>query len=453
MTRESEQAQEALPAYELGAELGRGTWGIVHRARHRETGRVVAVKQLALAYAADAEVRKRFRREARVLATLDHPHIVAFHDFVAQDDVCLIVLDYEAGGDLVSRLGPPGGADVEAVGLLDRVCIGLALCAALDAAHVRAIVHRDVKPANVLFDERNVLKLADFGLAKSVGGPSSITASGVLLGTPSYMAPEQILGREATTATDVFAAGVVLHRLFGGVLPTASPAMSSTVDPDEVVGASLDALAARVNVDPLPLCALVPDVPAPLGAVVDRAIARDPGARYATAGAMGAALRNAGRDLFGDVDVRIARYPVLADLPDGDPGDAIVAAMSPPAVEQASVVTQVRAPASVALQIHEPGGIVRRVMIEHVTTVGRSEADLIVADAEVSRCHARLTPTNAGSVLVEDLASSNGSFVDGARITEPTPLLPRGWLDLGATRIVLADAPPPGWGSDRTASA
>ena len=137
--------EEALPSYEIGGELGRGGWGVVLSGRHRDLGRDVAIKQLPRAFAADANVRARFLAEARVLAALDHPHIVPVYDFVERDGLCLLVMERLSGGTVWSRFTEQG------VSMDDACAIVLATCAALDAAHAHGVLHRDIKPENLMF--------------------------------------------------------------------------------------------------------------------------------------------------------------------------------------------------------------------------------------------------------------------------------------------------------------
>src|SRR4051812_17427681 len=156
--------EAALPNYEIGGELGRGGWGVVLGGRHRELGRDVAIKQLPRAFAADPSVRARFLSEARVLASLDHPHVVPIYDFVEREGLCLLVMERLAGGTLWSRFTGEG------VKMDDACAAVLATCAALQCAHDRGVLHRDIKPENLMFSANGTLKVTDFGIAKVVGG-------------------------------------------------------------------------------------------------------------------------------------------------------------------------------------------------------------------------------------------------------------------------------------------
>lgn len=266
----------ALPAYDLEGELGRGGWGVVIGGRHRQLGREVAVKQLPRAFAADPAVRARFVAEARLLAGFDHPHIVPVYDFVELDRLCLLVMEKLPGGTVWSRFSADGLS-------MDAACaITLATCAALQCAHGAGVLHRDVKPENLLFSGAEVLKVTDFGIAKMVGGSQTLaTRAGEVLGTPAYMAPEQAQARELTPATDVYATGTMLYELLAGRLPF----------PED--GDALAVVFRHVYEEPAPLAGVAPHVPAAICDVVMRAIATDPEDRYGSAEGFGVALAEA----------------------------------------------------------------------------------------------------------------------------------------------------------------
>ncbi|MEX5708156.1 protein kinase [Parafrankia sp. FMc6] len=194
----------ALPGYELGDQIGAGAFGLVLAGWHRRLGRDVAIKVLA---ARDRSgLAASFAAEAQILASLDHPHIVRVYDYVETDDLRLIVMEMLAGGTLTrhqASISQPGAC-----------AVGLAAAGALSCAHSRGVLHRDIKPDNMLFDAARLLKVADFGIAKLISG-SAATASSVV-GTPLFMAPEQIAGGRLGPATDLYALGVVLYLLLAG---------------------------------------------------------------------------------------------------------------------------------------------------------------------------------------------------------------------------------------------
>jgi len=266
----------ALPAYELGGELGRGGWGVVLDGRHRQLGREVAIKELPRAFAADPTVRARFVSEARLLAGFDHPHIVPVYDFVEVDGLCLLVMEKLPGGTVWKRFTADGLS-------MDQACaITLAACAALHCAHGQGVLHRDIKPENLLFSGGRVLKVTDFGIAKVVGGSKTLaTRAGEVLGTPAYMAPEQAQGKELSPATDVYATGTMLYELLSGRLPFSEE------------GDVLAVVFRHVYEQPAQLTDVAPQIPREVSEVVMRSIATDPAERFDSAEAFGLALAEA----------------------------------------------------------------------------------------------------------------------------------------------------------------
>ncbi|MDX6690373.1 MAG: hypothetical protein QOG15_1830 [Solirubrobacteraceae bacterium] len=270
-----------MPSYEIGEELGRGATGVVLAARHRQLGRDVALKILPPELAENPEVRRRFLAEAKLLASFSHVHIVAVFDFVEQEGLCLLVMERLGGGTLHSyaRAGIDGHASCAAV---------LALCSALHYAHERGVLHRDVKPSNVLIAEDGMVKVTDFGIAKVLGGAETlVTRSGFVLGTPAYMAPEQAQETTPGPATDVYSAGTVLYELLAGRLP---------FDPEST---PLQMLYSHVHADPQPLLEHAPGVPDELAAVVMQALERDPVKRYRSANDFGVAIAAAAANTWG----------------------------------------------------------------------------------------------------------------------------------------------------------
>lgn len=274
---------DALPNYEVHDELGRGGWAVVLHARHRILDREVAVKHLPVAFGADPVVRARFIDEARLVARLDHPHIAPVYDFVEQEGTCLIVMEFLAGGSLWDRFQNEGVR-------FDEACAYLLVAAsALEHAHEAGVLHRDIKPQNFLFDDRpGVIKLSDFGIAKSLGSAAAAyTAAGQVVGTPAYMAPEQILGQKATPATDVYACGTMLFELLTGELPY----------PEE--DGPIAQLTTKVTNPARDITSVQPSVPAPIAAVVMRSLALDPADRQPTARRFGEELAEAATEAFG----------------------------------------------------------------------------------------------------------------------------------------------------------
>ncbi|WP_067721585.1 serine/threonine protein kinase [Nocardia yamanashiensis] len=267
------RVRAALPGYEVGGQVGRGGCGVVLAGVHRGLNRRVAIKRIPEHFADDALVRRRFVAEARVMAGLDHPHVVPVYDYIEHEDLCLLVLEYLPGGTVENRFIAAGFEATAAV------AVALSCAAGLDAAHRNGILHRDVKPSNLMFAANGTLKLTDFGIAKIVGGEDTlVTRAGEIIGTPSYIAPEQVRGQQLSPATDVYALATMLYQLLSGTLP---------FPPGE------DALAmlfAHAYGDPVPLTEVAPFVPEPIAEVVMRGLAPDPAARFETAESFGVAL-------------------------------------------------------------------------------------------------------------------------------------------------------------------
>jgi predicted Ser/Thr protein kinase len=237
-----------VPGYELLEELGRGGMGVVYKARQVKLDRLVALKVLPPETAADPAFAERFTREARALARLNNPHIVAIYDFGQEGPLSYFVMEYVAGVNLRDRMrqGPLPPSEV--------LAIMVQLCEALQYAHEEGIVHRDIKPENVLLDRRGRVKVADFGIAKLLQGQTglyTLTGPWQVVGTLRYMAPEQMdnpLGLDHRA--DIYSLGVVFYEMLTGSLPLGRfprPSEKAAVDPrlDEVVLTALDTDPAR----------------------------------------------------------------------------------------------------------------------------------------------------------------------------------------------------------------
>ncbi len=201
--------------YELIKELGRGAMGVVYKARQISLNRPVAVKLLKADFLAGEDERRRFQNEAEAVALLDHPHIVPIFEVGEHEGHQYFSMKLVAGSSLDKKLAGYD-ADPKASARLVKTA-----AEAVHHAHQRGILHRDLKPSNILLDERGEPYVSDYGLAKRVEGDSELTASGAIVGTPSYMAPEQASGRRGavTTATDIYGLGAVLYSLLTGRAP------------------------------------------------------------------------------------------------------------------------------------------------------------------------------------------------------------------------------------------
>ena len=257
--------------YELGDELGRGGMARVLSARDLRLDRVVAVKLLA--GGPDPTARQRFVHEARAAAAFTHPHAVSVFDAGESDGQLYLVMELVDGETLAAAITRRGALPVaEALRVVDQVL------QALDAAHRAGVVHRDVKPSNVLLSADGVAKLGDFGIAKRILEPATnLTSTGQFIGTPTHLAPEQVMGQPVTPATDVYSAGVLLFELLTAAPPFAgeTPLATAIAHRDAPVPDVRDRR---------------PDVPPVVAAALRRAMAKAPTDRFATAGDMRRAL-------------------------------------------------------------------------------------------------------------------------------------------------------------------
>jgi WD40 repeat protein len=280
-----------VAGYDLLAEVGRGGSAVVYRARHRDLGRIVALKMILAGAHASANVRARFRAEAEAVARLQHPNIVQIFEVGERDGCPYLALEYVAGGTLAQHLqGMPLPA--RRAGELTET-----LARTVHHAHENGVVHRDLKPANVLLHmadgglridgesaicnlQSAVLKIADFGLAKYLGADAGRTQTGLILGTPSYMAPEQAAGRgrEIGPAADVYALGVILYETLTGRPPFRGESMADTLQQVQFG-------------EPVPPSRFQPRVPRDLQTVCLKCLEKQPGKRYASAQALADDLR------------------------------------------------------------------------------------------------------------------------------------------------------------------
>jgi tetratricopeptide (TPR) repeat protein len=261
--------------------IGHGGMGEIYRATDTALGRVVAVKLLAQAYALDEAVRERFTREALAAARLSgNSNIVTIYDVGEQRGRPFIVMEYLSGGSLEERLRADGAEPPSrALAWLDQAA------SALDAAHRAGVVHRDVKPANLLLDRNDVVHVADFGIA-SAAGLGSLTQTGTVLGTASYLSPEQAKGERTTPASDRYSLGIVAFELLTGRRPFEAESVAA-----EALQHVTAAIPSVREVDP--------SAPSELDPVFEKALAKNPDDRYGSCAEFVASLRHALEDAAG----------------------------------------------------------------------------------------------------------------------------------------------------------
>lgn len=277
--------------FEVQKELGKGAMGVVYLGKDPKIGREVAIKTLALSqeFEADelADVKGRFFREAETAGRLSHPNIVTIYDTGEEHDFCYIAMELLKGGDLAPYVKPGNLLP------MDRVASIVARVAdALGYAHRQGVVHRDVKPANMMYHaESDTLKVTDFGIARLTD--SSKTKTGMVLGTPSYMSPEQLAGKKIDGRSDLFSLAVSLYQLLCGQLPFRGESMAQL-------------MFKIANEPPADILAVKPDVPATLVAFLERALAKNPEERFQSGEEFGGALRAAfAAKTPGSVDIEL----------------------------------------------------------------------------------------------------------------------------------------------------
>ena len=296
----------ALPQYTIGERIGSGGMGVVFAGVHRSLGRHVAIKQLPSELVDHPGADTRFDREAKVLASLDHPHIVPVYDYVRSGPDRLLVMERLDGRTVFDYFN-----DASLTG--EQVCaIGLAMLSGLHAAHNAGVLHLDVKPKNLLFTRQRVLKVADFGIATVISeGTTLVTHGGDVLGTPAYIAPEQASGNPLTPAADIYSAGTVLYELLSGRLPFGG------------TGGALSMMRKHIFGDPKPITG----VGEPLAQVIIRSLARETTDRYRNVEAFAVDLAVAATAVYGPGWLQRSGIPVhlsgrvLAGLAGTEPHD------------------------------------------------------------------------------------------------------------------------------------
>jgi len=274
--------------YEIIRRLGSGGMADVYLARDTQLGRQVAIKVLYKRYARDEEFVARFRREAQSAAALNHPHIVSIYDRGEAEDSYYIAMEYLEGRslkDVINEEGPQQPA--RAIDYAEQMLW------ALQFAHEHHVIHRDIKPHNIVINDRGQLKVTDFGIARAGSSPS-VTETGSIIGTAQYLSPEQAKGKVVEQSSDLYSLGIVIYEMLTGRVP---------FEGENPVAIALK----HLSDEPVPPQALVPEIPDNLNAVVMRALAKDPRDRYPGAEEFLADLERCRRDL-----------PVVAPLPADD---------------------------------------------------------------------------------------------------------------------------------------
>ncbi|HEX9161183.1 MAG TPA: protein kinase [Thermoanaerobaculia bacterium] len=257
--------------YRIEQVLGRGGMGVVYRAIDTHLDEVVAIKTLpGDVMHRSPEDLERFKREIRMARRITHRNVLRTYDYGEAQGVYFISMEFVRGYTLAELL-----TEAEARQLAPRVVMGIArqICRGLQAAHEQGIIHRDIKPQNVLIDAKGEVKLMDFGIARMSEAAEAMTQAGLIVGTPHYMSPEQVQGKQLDPRSDVYSIGILIYEMLAGKRPFESPSLTGI-------------LTSHITETPKPLDELRPEVGERVNAIVMRCLAKDPKARYADAGAL-----------------------------------------------------------------------------------------------------------------------------------------------------------------------
>jgi serine/threonine protein kinase len=398
--------------YRLDALLGDGGMGTVFRAFDRNLERQVAIKLMHSHFARQPEFRKRLIQEAQTAAKLDHPSIVRIYDFGESDLGLFITMEYVDGGSLREHLQRLQSLS-KFLPFTQSMQIGIQIAEALDYAHRRGVIHRDVKPGNIILkrlshpDEPGEQPfravLTDFGLVKLQEG-IPMTQSGATVGTPAYMSPEQCEGMELDGRSDLYSLGIVLYELVTNRLPFTFQSLADAISTH------------RRGTRPAPPSEYRADAPPLIDGLIAKALAKAPDDRFSSGYEMATALRSAKLSLEGTPTRIMTR-------------------------QELNILDRVEdPPQGYELQISAPGHKPSVMPLHHsVVTLGRNADNDVVLPADgVSRHHARLQATSLGWEVL-DLGGANGTWLDDRRLRpqEPTPLVPGTTLKVGPYELRL----------------
>jgi serine/threonine protein kinase len=417
---------KTLGRYEIIDLLGEGGMGTVFRARDVTLRRDVAIKVMHPQYIRQQDFRQRFLQEAQTAARLDHASIVPVYDFGQQEDLLYIVMKF-VPGDNLQQLLKDMRTQKQWIPLDETLQVVIQVCQALDYAHRHGVLHRDIKPANIMLEPepceglpfRPVL--TDLGLAKLAEGGLE-TQTGTSMGTPAYMSPEQAMGNEIDSRSDVYSLGILLYELAVGRLPFQIRTIT-------------EAIRCHTQEPPPPPRSLRPELPEFLETIILKALEKDPANRYVDAAGLAHDLKE------------IA--PSLTDVVGPTVMEESVSLMTQ---YQQSLLVQRRAslfrefPVSTealgqdCIQIIDPDKTSRTIQIEkRVITVGRDpENDIVLKDDKVSREHARIE-LKEGQYWITDLNSTNGTLIGHARLLANVPegYSPGATLRMGDTFLMI----------------
>jgi serine/threonine protein kinase len=387
----SSWCEQTIGNYQITEEIGQGGMSVVCRAYQPQLERWVAIKILQATGASGTEFLARFRREARAIAALRHPNILTIYDYGEERGTAYIVMEYVPGGTLKACLT---GQPME---WPDAAQLVIPVGRALAYAHSQGIVHRDVKPANILLPRPNWPLLADFGLVKLVGHQRGITRPGVSIGTPAYFSPEQASGDEVDHRSDIYGLGIVLYELVTGRLPFEADS-------------PIEMMLRRLREPPVPPRRLNPRITPQLEGIILQALARDPAARHPT------------------MEVLVNSLSQVPGATGQGLGSPAQPAPPPSATTRLGTLSPTAGPHLVVtgtgatLHLPHQGEVLIGRADPHVTP--QPGVDLGPhggSQAGVSRRHARLLYSPEGWLL-EDLRSTNGTFLNNMPVLPGQPV-------------------------------
>ncbi|HEX9181333.1 MAG TPA: serine/threonine-protein kinase [Burkholderiales bacterium] len=291
--------QPSFGRYQILGELGKGAMGLVYKAHDPLIERTVAIKtiNLSLECGDAAEYEARFYQEARAAGGLNHPNIVTIHDIGRSGNVAFMAMEFLEGREVRAMLAPGKPLPVEqAVSIAAQAAEGLA------SAHARGVIHRDVKPSNLMVGRDGLVKIMDFGIAR-MRSSDVLTQTGVVLGSPKYMSPEQVTGKRADHRSDLFSLGVVLYEMLTGRAPFEGENMTAI-------------MLQTLNANPEPACTLNPEVPAVLDFIVAKMLAKKLDERYQEAREVAADLRECLKALQGQGAAQVSATRSLESIPE-----------------------------------------------------------------------------------------------------------------------------------------
>src|SRR6267142_4698287 len=393
--------------YLIVAKIGSGAMGDVYRAHDRTLSRDVAVKTMAELYASDDQLVQRFHREAQSAARLNHPNVVTVFDFGSEQGKFYLAMELLDGADLKELIAAHTLNDLwDKLDVMEQIAEGLAY------AHEQGVVHRDLKPANIRVLPNGRVKIMDFGLARI--GTSEMTRTGMVMGTPNYMSPEQVRGTKADARSDIFSLGAVFYELLSGKKAFNADSMHTI-------------LYKVLEEDPEPVRTWVPGLPGPFVAFVERCLAKDPDHRYQHAGEMRDALRKV-REALASGEYTLAGESADATLAQlvPDPTDPTApTVMAPGTVLEPHAAARAATKGAAALDLKGMAATPAGETLKGSKTLnGRARTRMGPAAAPAAAAPSSRWPVYVGAAAVVVVVAVGGALALRGRIVPTTALAP-----------------------------